>query len=531
MHQSIQKISDRFVGAVKPEKPFYTLKDLIKVGYPPFIVELIRLWLNRKIEEGIVFPQTDWADLNEELVAESWQDFKETVYSNSRIPKNKLSKLTGEIVEEIVKVYLEPRQHMAEYIYKGEDELSFEELRLRTDQLTIYKHFGRAIPLYMQKRKLNTLEKKRCKLLIHKLDANLVASYTAEDWAKVLGLLFALFDGKIDSKLLQYFFEDKELFLTAKTFNKLDKEVTKAQFIEILSKPDLLNVELQEKVKEELREELVNQKNRFDDPDEEEIVEIDEKEQKLLDSFLVKYEDEAGDPHEESLNALFKAGDSERTIHDERSKGGETQRFRDNLTSVLDMAASSFNNLSQEDEPEQPEEEEKPKKSKREEAEKKETVEPEKKPVPKKKKAEPEKNKDEEKEKPIWQQYINQEQMDIVMGKKTDKAEDEETVIFVEEDDFIDESVVDIVPEDESAAPDLRVYLLGQEVFYIEELFNGSEERYVHALERIAVHDEWKEAGKYLQREVFSSGKIDMFSDAAVDFTDMLQAYFKEFKN
>ncbi|MEX0719444.1 MAG: hypothetical protein WD059_02170 [Balneolaceae bacterium] len=544
MHQTVEKIIDRLMGAVKTDKPYYALKDLISAGFPPFIVERIRVRLNEKIEEDLIFPQTEWAELELKLVAEAWEDFQQTAFSNSRIPKEELYTVTGSVITEIVKVYLEPRQHMAEYIYKGTDELDFNELESRTNRLTIYKHFGRAIPLYMQKRNLKTLEKKRCKLLIHNLDASLVASYSAEDWAQVLKLLFDLFGGKIHSSLIQLFFEDKGLFLTAKTFNELNEEINQKRFVEILSYPDLLNVQLQEKFRDKYREELIAQKNRFDQPDKEVVGEIDEKEQKLLDSFLGDYKEEEPLTNEESLNALFRSEQNDKSIVEDlegsngeeelikpstKEKAGETQRFRENLTSVLDLAASSYQNLAHE--------EEEPKvgiekKSKDQKKPVKGSGKEKKKPSPKKKKAEApeEKQAEDADEKPMWQQFISPEQMDLVMGNKEDE-QDDESGILVEEDDFIDEPIVDFSSEGEATVPDLRVHLLGQEVFYIEELFEGSESTYERVLARIIVHDNWEEAAEYIQKEVFSSEKIDMYSDAAVDFTDQLHSYFKEYKN
>lgn len=205
MHQSVENIIDKLMGAVKADKPYYSLKDFLSAGFPSFIVERIRIEVNEKLKKEFELDGTDWANTDQELVIDAWKDFQQALFANSRIPKDKFYGITSQVITDIVKVYLEPRQHMADYIYKGDNELGFEELLNRTEKLTIYKHFGRAIPLYMKKRKLKTLEKKRCKLLIHNLDANLVASYSAKEWAQILELLFTLFGGKIDAKLIQLF--------------------------------------------------------------------------------------------------------------------------------------------------------------------------------------------------------------------------------------------------------------------------------------------------------------------------------------
>ncbi|MEX0723715.1 MAG: hypothetical protein WD053_07550 [Gracilimonas sp.] len=556
MHQSVENIIDKLIGAVKADKPYYSLKDFLSAGFPSFIVERIRIEVNEKLKKQFELQDTEWSDVEQPLVQDAWKDFQASLFANSRIPKENFYAITSQVVTDIVKVYLEPRQHMAEYIYKGEEELDYEELLDRTEKLTIYKHFGRAIPLYMRKRKLKTLEKKRCKLLIHNLDANLVASYTAKEWAQVLELLFTLFGGKIDAKLIQFFFEDKGLYLTAKAFNELDEEITKDRFVEILSYPDLLDVKLQEKFRDQFREELIAQQNRFDQPDEEEVEQIDEKEQRLLDSFFGDYSETGPQmTDEESFNALFKSEKKDKAIFEEFEeapdaeeiskslKSGEQtdeiKKFRQNLVTVLDQAAHSFKNLSKEEQ----EKAEEKKKKESSEKQKKEEKAPE-----KKEKKEPEEDDEldsliadeadeniidedvEEGNEPMWQQFLRPDQMDVLMGgKKTSDDEllmDEDTLV----ESIVDEEDTNEADEKEVDLPELKEFLVGQEKLFTKEIFKGKKKKYTEALSKIQELDSWDEASDFLEKNVFLPNEVDMFSETAVDFTDKLQTYFDEFK-
>lgn len=552
MHKAVEEIIDRLIGAVKSDKPYYRLNDLLSAGFPPFIVERIRIEINEKLKSEIQLEDTDWADVNQPNVQRAWKDFQSTLFANSRIPKDKFYVITSRVMTEIIKVYLEPRQHMAEYIYKGEEELDYEELVQRTDKLTIYKHFGRAIPLYMKKRKLKTLEKKRCKLLIHNLDANLVSAYSAKDWARALELLFTLFNGKIDAKLIQLFFEDKGLYLTAKAFNELNEEITKERFIEILSYPDLLDVKLQEKFREQFREELIAQKNRFDHPDDEEMEQVDEKEQRLLDSFFGDYtETNPQMTDEESFNALFKTEQSERSIFEEFEeapdaekiskslKGGEQtdeiKKFRQNLVTVLDQAAHSFENLTKEEQEEFGSKKKKPKKKKSERAKEEPADEPEEQEeeedVLNSLQDESDSEEAEEGEEPMWQQFLRPDQMDVLMG-----GEDDDELIIDEEsleEDLIQEDEDDDTDEqaEKNETAKLTDYLLGQKAVFVEEIFNGKEKKYEKAINKIEGLEDWEAATNYIEKNVFSPNKIDMFSEEAVEFTDRLQSYFDEYKS
>lgn len=554
MHQSVEQIIDILIGAVKADKPYYSLKDLLSAGFPPFIVERIRIEVNEKLKREFELHDTIWANTEQKMVKEAWQEFRESLFAQSRIPKEKFYAITHRVVTEIVKVYLEPRQHMAEYIYKGEDELDYDELVRRTDKLTIYKHFGRAIPLYMEKRKLKTLDKKRCKLLIHNLDANLVAHYSAEEWAQVLELLFTLFSGKIDAKLIQLFFEDKGLYLTAKAFNELDEEITKKRFIEILSYPDLLDVKLQEKFREQFREELIAQKNRFDQPDDEIMEEIDEKEQRLLDSFFGDYHsDDKQMTDEESFNALFKTEQTDKSLFEEFEevpdadkisksiKEGhqtdEIKEFRQNLVTVLDQAAHSFKNLSQEEDKEEKKNASQKEKNSIKTGNREETEE-----APKPDKSEDlieeevadstnEKEDAEETEKePMWRQFLRPDQMDVLMGKK--EAEEEEVIIG---DEFLDEEIMDEEADAENPVEDLMSdltsFLSDKEDQFVEEIFKGKEKKFDKALKEIQKFNEWEKAANYVEKKVFSANNVDMYSEVAVEFTDRLQEFFEKFKS
>lgn len=559
MHESVEHIIDKLMGAVKADKPYYVLKDLLSAGFPSFIVERIRIEINEKIKKEYELKDSEWVSTDEVLVEDAWGDFQHALFANSRIPKDKLYKITGEVITDIVKVYLEPRHHMADYIYKGDDELSFKELVDRTEKLTIYKHFGRAIPLYMRKRGLQTLEKKRCKLLIHNLDANLVASYTAKEWAQVLELLFTLFGGKIDAKLIQLFFEDKGLYLTAKAFNELDEQITKDRFIEILSYPDLLDVKLQEKFREQFREELIAQKNRFDQPDEEEMEQIDEKEQRLLDSFFGDYNsDDRQLTDQESFNELFKTEQTDKSIFEEfeetpdaekisksikdSKSSDEIQKFRKNLVTVLDQAAHSFKNLSREESDEEDDEGELIEGIHEEETD--QNTEPDTNDEDEKENefdilkqlsdADNDNDEDEfidegdeadSEEDPMWRQFLRPDQMDVLMGGSKQETGEEE--LLIDEDTLFEEE-----PEEENddIIPELSEFLVGQEKLFIKKIFGGKKKKYASALKSIEQFNRWDEVGDYLQEEVFGKNDVDMLSDPAVDFTDKLQSYFDEYK-
>jgi hypothetical protein len=68
MHQSVENIIDKLMGAVKADKPYYSLKDFLSAGFPSFIVERIRIEVNEKLKKEFELDQTDWANTDQELM-------------------------------------------------------------------------------------------------------------------------------------------------------------------------------------------------------------------------------------------------------------------------------------------------------------------------------------------------------------------------------------------------------------------------------------------------------------------------------
>lgn len=63
---------------------------------------------------------------------------------------------------------------------------------------------------------------------------------------------------------------------------------------------------------------------------------------------------------------------------------------------------------------------------------------------------------------------------------------------------------------------------------YVRELFQGDGEAYREVLERLRRTDTWSKASQIIARDVFRAHQVNIYSDAAVHFTDAVEAGFKE---
>ena len=553
MQKVIDQITDKFIGQIGTERPFYSPQQLLKAEIPVYIVERIRLLLEDKVLSDLKKTDSVWVDTENKLFVSAQNDFENAAISCSVIPHQKLYDILHATVSDIVSVLVEPRKNIAPYIFREETVLSFEEVSKRCARLMVYKHFGTAIPLYMKKRELDELTIERCQSLVSNLDARIVSDYTAENWSQKLEMLFSLCGGKLAPELLQRFFRDKGFDNTAEIFSSIDVAVTQSTFIEMLStenfkmelikeqesetKPVSEPVKPAEEAKEEIpeaaEEEEENLASLFQseavEPDINEILgDIEQEETLVFDNV----------DDSESLNNIFlsedeNAEEEEEEEHSEpiSNQKEENQAFKSNLTSILDQAKDSYEGVVQGDEEfesELIEEDDLIQDAFQPDEETKDPI------LEEYIGSEEEENSEDEEEKPMWAQFLSEDQMEVMMASREEEEEPESeptfnTLLVEDEDDeiFVEEEAI----EDSSATMELNEYLMDSEERWVSDVFSGKQKAYDRGINELGQFDNWNEASVFLQQEIFSKQKVDMFSEEASEFIDTLQSYFKEYKS
>lgn len=537
MQQTIQKITQQLIDRLPENDQYYRLNELRSWEFPPFIIRRIKIELERNLAESMIIPKTDWANTNSDAVLDAWQQFVDAIRAEARLPASYAQTVIETAVADVVEILVQPRKNIPEVIFGSADQLDYDRLAIRVKAIVVYPQFATLILKYMQRKKLDSLSKKRCAHVVTKADEKLTRQYSPLNWAQMLGPLFNLVGGELDTNLLRLFFEDKDKPHIARKFDRMNDSLTRAELIEILSSPDLLNFEGYEEEQSNLfknqpaddksisqpkqdivedKEGSLNQKPNFTEEqqqnEEHEIPPPDigqesapknEPENTLNTGFMdqneMEAEPEEPSEDEDSLNAGF----SEMTDEEVRSP------FEDDSTPEEEKKVEP-------DDRAQPEVKSQDRNPEEEQGSK---AEPEQKnPV-----TEPNKEKPSSKETPMWMRYMSEEEIEEYKEKK-EQAEDE---------GFIDDPIIDLSEEKalEKKVQKLRKQLSDDQDIFIEEIFRGSERAYDEALEDIASYDNWSDLSKYVERDVFKRNLVDMYSEAAVDFTDRLQGYFLEKQN
>lgn len=566
MQKVIDQITNQLVGLIQKDQSSYSPQQLLQAGIPSYIVERVRLLLEDKVLADFQKPGSEWIETDNKLFESSWKDFRSTVISCSVIPRDKVYEILHNTINDIISVFVEPRKYMALYLFRDEKVLSFDEMSKRCARLTIYKHFGKAIPLYMAKKGLSELSLERCQKLIASLDARIVSNYTPENWAQKLELLFTLFGGKLDPKLLKTFFTDKGLTEVADIFAQIDVAVTQSTFVEMLSS-EKIDFATAEKTEPEVKkQEIVPQKSddSISDPTEEE-------EENLANAFQNKEPEPEineilGDISEKgiiesnnieeaaSLNALYSSEEEEETesenetealtsSKEEFKKQEEREQFRTNISSILDQAKESLAGTEHDATEEVEEElisedelildpaEEEPDQPEIEEPKKQEQVSEQENLMTEYEASEMEaENSEEEEEKPMWAQFLSEDQMEVMMAKREGETEEASIndSLYVEDED--DELIIE-APQEKSDTIPLNGYLHEKETEWAKALFGGNNAEYKAAVKKIESFEDWKQASEYVETQIFNKEYVDMFSEEAIGFIDVLQTYFKKYKS
>lgn len=149
---------------------------------------------------------------------------------------------------------------------------------------------------------------------------------------------------------------------------------------------------------------------------------------------------------------------------------------------------------------------------------------------------------DDERDQPMWRSFLERDDLETDSGYEyEDESEKEPDGEFEEnsgddfakeeDDGFIEEPIYDLTAEQQD--PDEKIekisgWLDDEKDRFVDDIFRGSEIAYEQALLDIMDYDNWKSASMYLEKEVFSRNNIDVYDEAAVDFTDRLHSFFLE---
>jgi hypothetical protein len=567
MDRIIRQITDHFVSALPDGASHYFIEDLKKQDFPDFLVNRIHIELQRNLDESMMLPETDWANTRSEAVQRSWQQFLNAIHAEAKLPASYAQAVIETALADIVEMLTEPRKNITQILFGGEEVLTAAELNKRSELLVVYPHFAKVLTGYMQRKIRDEMSRGRCNKIVAQVDDKVTRRYTPLQWAQMLDPLFTLGSGRVNTNLIRLFFEDRQMHRTAGKFDAMDETITRAEFVEVLSEPELWDHE-------------DYQEDQSGNSDDEESVDL--KKHADLDDIGLVYEN-IGEIHKDQPSSDRPVTEDKKDRKTEREQEvnlGEEKAWE--MKTELDGETGVDVDEIDDHKPEDPE------RSKPEE------FEPSFKDKQENKKHGPEdfkpviENRDSNNEEPEQPYSLNaffaepeddeeseggesESQPGMVYSpfapddetEQTNIAEEEENdaqpiwMRFRNQDDSKKETSEEIMPrfveiEDEQGRwseniarksheeqtvdadyqlKELKERLSEERGYFVDELFNGSAEAYQDSLEKIAKEHTWKKASKLIEQDIFRRNNVNIFSAVAVNFIDRLQSFFLEKQN
>ncbi|MEX0769523.1 MAG: hypothetical protein WD035_02255 [Balneolaceae bacterium] len=315
MDRIIREVTGKLTGQLPSKKEFFYPHELREFNIPGFIVDRIEIELKRKVGESVVRSESEWVDFSSPDSIRAREDFTEALLNNARLPKLFVGGVFETAVEESLAILIQPRKKIPAILYGPGQSKSVDQLEKATANIVVFKHLAIAPVRYAYKKGLKELSLEQCRTVISRVDDKLVGSYNALNWTQLLEPLFRLLEDQLDTDLLRLFFEDKQRPRIARQFDLMDGPLTRSQFIEVLSSPDMLDLDQEEKAQATLfdRSHQISDTGHRASQEEESVKKKKEKPSSQTDTSdpsesqkgITDESDEEGEEDSESFNRMF----------------------------------------------------------------------------------------------------------------------------------------------------------------------------------------------------------------------------------
>jgi len=243
MEQLIRSVTKKYTDNLPDDVNFYTPDDLREFDIPEFVIQRIEVEMYRNLNESVVPPHSEWADMTADNVQLAWGKFIDAIVEEVRMPASFAASVFETALADVVELILQPRTAIPSILFGPDRKLSRDQLEKRQKFVTVNSHLVEAVLKYMEKKNKKTLDIGVCKKVVQQVDDRITRKYNSLDWAHLFQPLFILSGPEIDSDHLRIFFEDRAMNRVARRFDLRSEPVDKADLIEVLSLPDLLDVQ------------------------------------------------------------------------------------------------------------------------------------------------------------------------------------------------------------------------------------------------------------------------------------------------
>lgn len=503
-----RSISRQMCRQIPDGKEYLTPRELHDWEIPGFVADQVEILMQRKLKESLLFPETEWVNRNKPSIQRSWEAFSNSLMSEVRLPVSRAPHLFDEAVANILKTLLTPRVAIPDLIFGDDHELTSWDLEERTGIVSVFRHLAQAPVRFLERKGFESLTHEQCRHVITRVDEKLASRYNAEDWCELIDPLFQLTGGRVDSDLFRIFFINKGLTSVARSFELLNRPVSKRELSDMLAsfdfpmKTETAGVDSPgEKEEPKTLFELFGSTEAGEDEDEEEAAAGVDTDNRPALSLHSGYQDRAvpekespdPTPEEDSIESVPEEPD----VHEESASPEPGDFVHSDQNSEPPSLYSQF------------------------------IAEPEPDEI-----SDDESGEEIEEDHTIWKRFVETDRESAVpsAGGHSESADSLNLNSKTEDDTAAQRP--DSNQEDQTAKVRDRIesWIGDEKGRFVENLFRGSEKEFREVLTGLAGITDWREAARYIETEVFDRYELDLSNEVAIDFTDTMHSYFLDSK-
>ena len=206
-----------------PSERSYSRSDIEQDPMPPLLAHFLTQTLQHKLEievEHLRSVRSPWFDYDHVDVQNSYKSFVSSLVHHSFIPAEEWRANLKRATKLVIAHLVLPTHTLVEYIFhEGEGPLPAPTIYRQLVYFAAYPYLKEAVEAFLKQRQLKEIDRTRFSSLLTQIDKHMTANYTVDDWLRLLKPMFDLMRRNplsnkqgVPIDLLSMFFGDKDAY-------------------------------------------------------------------------------------------------------------------------------------------------------------------------------------------------------------------------------------------------------------------------------------------------------------------------------
>ena len=190
LHGVSDSLFEFLLGAF-PESRSYTRRTFEQDPMPPLVAHYLNHTLQHRLDievEHLRSGRTSWFDYDDASVQHAYGNYVTALAQHSRIPAEEWRVTLKRACRVVIAHLVIPVPTLAEFTFRGDEqeEMLAPLVSKYMSYFAAYPYLKEAVETFIQRRKLETIDKERFSSLLMQIDRHMTAEYTTDEWLKLL---------------------------------------------------------------------------------------------------------------------------------------------------------------------------------------------------------------------------------------------------------------------------------------------------------------------------------------------------------